>query len=236
MNTTAPARVVRRPATTFKVRRRGLSPKRQGEFDEWIQRWGLDIQGPGLDWAVVFGREMPVVLDIGFGHGESTIAMARAEPDVAVIGVEVHTPGVVTVLDAIVNDPLPHLRLVHGDLLPFLDRVGPASLAGVRVFFPDPWIKARQRHRRLIRDDVVAGLTDRLQLGGFLHVATDIEDYAAQIDTVCQAESRLRGSAIARPEWRPVTRFEQRGLDAGRDVTDLYYIREIFSGDQGPTD
>ncbi len=220
-----PAHQVRRPAASFKVRRRSLSPKRQAEFDEWVQRWSLDLAGPPLDWRDVFGRDGAVVLDVGFGHGESTIEMATNDPDLDVIGVEVHTPGVVTVLDAIEHRGLHHVRVVHGDLLPFLDRVPVESLAGVRVYFPDPWTKRRARHRRLVRTDVVEAFTDRLRLGGFLHLATDIADYAVAMQRVCDDEPRLAGGVVERPVWRPLTRFERRGLDAGRSPTDLLYTR-----------
>jgi tRNA (guanine-N7-)-methyltransferase len=219
------ARAVRRPAASFKVRRRSLSPKRQAEFDQWIETWGLDIEGPVLDWCDVFGRDGDVVLDVGFGHGESTIEMAATEPDIDVIGVEVHTPGVVTVLDAIEHRGLHQIRVVHGDLLPFLDRVPAASLAGIRVYFPDPWTKRRNHQRRLIRGDVVAALTDRLRVGGTLHLATDIADYAESMVATCAAEPRLVGGGIDRPDWRPPTRFEQRGLAAGRTPADLLYTR-----------
>lgn len=225
------ARNVRRPALTFKVRRRGLSSKRQAEFDEWLPRWSIPMTGPLLDWAEVFpddsGRDPSrgVVLDIGYGHGESTIAMAHAEPHLDVIGVEVHDPGVVTVLDAIVNDPLVNVRVVHGDAVVFLDRVPPESLRAVRIFFPDPWKKQRQHHRRLVRADIAIALVDRLEIGGELHLATDIADYAEQMKRVCDAEERLDGGEVDRPESRPVTRFERRGLDEGRPPTDLVYRR-----------
>ncbi|MEP1124572.1 MAG: tRNA (guanosine(46)-N7)-methyltransferase TrmB [Ilumatobacter sp.] len=227
------ARNVRRPALTFKVRRRGLSDKRRAEFDEWITDWSIPMDGPLLDWADVFpaGEGMArdpargVVLDIGFGHGESTIRMAHAEPELDVIGVEVHDPGVVTVLDAIVNDPLPHVRVMHGDVVPFLDRIAPESLRVVRIFFPDPWKKQRQHHRRLVRSDVVTALVDRMEIGGHLHLATDIVDYAELMQRVCDGESRLDGGVVERPGSRPLTRFEQRGLDEGRPPTDLIYRR-----------
>ena len=223
------ARDVTRPALTFKVRRRGLSPKRQREFDEWITKWSIDLDGPVLDWNHVFGPDRDpdrgVVLDVGFGHGESTIQMARTQPRLDVIGVEVHDPGVVTVLDAIENDPLPHVRVVHGDLIRFLRRIGPNSLEVVRIFFPDPWKKTRQHHRRLVREDVVAALVDRLEIGGELHLATDIADYAALMQAACDAEPRLEGGIVDRPVDRPLTRFEQRGLDEGRPPTDLRYTR-----------
>jgi tRNA (guanine-N7-)-methyltransferase len=207
------------------VRRRSLSPKRQAEFDEWVVRWGLDLDGPVLDWTEVFGRNGDVVLDVGFGHGESTIEMAAAQPELDVIGVEVHTPGVVTVLDAIEHRNLHHIRVVHGDLLLFLDRIAPESLAVVRIYFPDPWTKRRNFHRRMVGSDVVAALCDRLRVGGQLHLATDIADYAETMKQVCGAEERLTGGEIERPDWRPLTRFEQRGLDADRAPTDLLYTR-----------
>ncbi len=207
------------------MRRRSLSPKRQDEFDRWIVTWGLDLDGPALDWAETFGRDGDVVLDVGFGHGESTIEMAAAQPELDVIGVEVHTPGVVTVLDAIEHRHLHHIRVVHGDVLPFLDRIAPESLAVVRIYFPDPWTKRRNFHRRLVGPDVVAALVDRLKPRGQLHLATDIADYAIEMQRVCDAEPRLSGGVIDRPGWRPLTRFEQRGLDAGRSPTDLLYTR-----------
>jgi tRNA (guanine-N7-)-methyltransferase len=225
------ARVVARPALTFKVRRRGLSPRRQAQFDEWIETWNIPMDGPLLDWATVFDSsgerdaERGVVLDIGFGHGESTIQMARRQPELDVIGVEVHDPGVVTVLDAIENEPLPNVRVMHGDVIGFLPRIGPESLRIVRVFFPDPWKKVRQHHRRLMRSDVVTALTDRLEIGGEFQLATDIIDYAELMQEVCGADARLTGGVIERPDERPLTRFEQRGIDAGRPITDLRYRR-----------
>jgi tRNA (guanine-N7-)-methyltransferase len=132
---------------------------------------------------------------------------------------------VVTVLDAIEHVPLPNVRVVHGDVLPFLDRIPPGSLHAVRVFFPDPWVKTRQHHRRLIRPDTVAALTDRLEVGGELHLATDIADYAAAMTVACATEPRLAGGVVERPSWRPPTRFEQRGADAGRSAVDQIYTR-----------
>ncbi len=218
-------RSVRRPALTFQVRRRSLSPRRQAEFDQWIERWGLDLEGSELSWPDVFGRDGDVALDIGFGHGESTVRLAAEQPGLDVIAVEVHTPGVATVLDAIERQGLHHVRVVHGNVLPFLDRIPASSLAVVRIFFPDPWPKVRTRHRRLVGGDVVAALTDRLRVGGEIQLATDIADYADTMREVCDAEPRLEGGVIPRPAWRPLTRFEQRGLDAGRSPTDLRYVR-----------
>ena len=230
-----PDRVVPRPNNTFKPRRRAMSEQRQAEFDTWLERWGLDQSGELVDWNEVFGGR-PVVLDIGFGRGEGTVDMARADSGTAIVGIEVHTPGVVAVLDAIENDPLPHVRAVHGDVLRFLLRVPLDSLAGVRIYFPDPWPKKRHHARRLVRSDVVGALVDRLEVGGILHLATDIADYAQQMAEVCNAEDRLEGGIVPRPDWRPLTRFEQRGLDAGRPPTDLIYTRSPPAASDRPAD
>ena len=211
---------------TFKVRRRALSPRRQALLEGWLDRWGLSEAGPFLDWADVFPADaVDVVLDIGFGHGESTSQMALADPSTAVVGIEMHTPGVATLLESIERDELRNVRVVHGDALMFLDRVGSGTLSGARIFFPDPWPKVRQHHRRIVSHDVVRALIDRLRIGGTLHLATDISDYAEVMQRVCHAEPQLEGGVIDRPDWRPLTRFEQRGLDDARDSVDLLYRR-----------
>lgn len=217
-------RVVERPNTTFKPRRRSLSATRQADLARWAQHWALDEAGPEIDFTELFG-DLPVVLDIGFGRGEGTLAMARADHGTAIVGVEVHTPGVAAVLDAIDNDPLRHVRVVHGDVLRFLTRVPTESLSGIRIYFPDPWPKHRHHSRRLVRDDVIDALAQRLAIGGFVHLATDIADYAEQMQAACDRDPRLIGGVIERPHWRPVTRFEQRGIDEGRAAIDLWYER-----------
>lgn len=203
-----------------------MSPARQAQFTEWLGRSGLDESGPVIDWSAVFGASTPVVLDIGFGHGESTSQLALADAATAIVGLEVHTPGVATLLQAIEAHGLTNVRVVHGDALVFLDRVAPSSLAGVRIWFPDPWPKVRQHHRRLVDVEVVHALTDRLTIGGTLHLATDVADYAAVMQKACNTDDRLVGSVIERPAFRPMTRFEQRGIDEGRLSTDLWYVRE----------
>lgn len=210
---------------TFKVRRRKLSPARQAELDHWMAAWGVDEAGDVVDWDRLFGRRVEVFLDIGFGHGESTVAMAEADRSTGVVGIEVHTPGVATMLDAAATAGLDNVRVVHGDTLVFIDRIEPGSLSGIRIYFPDPWPKVRQHHRRIVSDDVVRALTDRLRIGGTLHLATDIAEYASVMQRVCDAEPRLTGGVIERPSWRPLTRFERRGLDEGRVAVDLLYRR-----------
>ena len=190
-------------------------------------RWALPVEGD-LEWSTVFdalAAPAAVVLDIGFGAGDGLVALAALRPHEAIVGVEVHTPGVAHVLEAIELNGWQHVRVLEDDVLALLPRLPVASLAGMRMFFPDPWPKTKQRHRRLARADVITQLVACVCVGGTLHFATDIVDYADQIARICADDSRLHGGVVARPEWRPVTRFEIRGLAEGREPIDLIYER-----------
>jgi tRNA (guanine-N7-)-methyltransferase len=212
-------------ARSFRPRRRGLSPERAEAYRRRVPRWTLPVEGDPLRFDDLFGALPDVVLDIGFGGGEGLIDMAAARPDECIVGVEIHTPGVANVLEAIDDNGWTHVRVVEGDALDLLPRIPVESLAAIRVWFPDPWLKNKQQHRRLVRPAVVPLLTDRVRVGGALHIATDIDDYARHSEKVIADELRLRGGRIERPDWRPVTRFERRGRAAGRTSTDLWYER-----------
>jgi tRNA (guanine-N7-)-methyltransferase len=213
------------PVRTFKPRRRSLTPRRAEVFARLAPIYTLADQGPIVDLDATFGHLAHVVLDIGFGIADMLLVMARAEPALDLIGIEVHTPGIAGALAGIEQHGLTNVRLVHGDALLFLDRLPERSLTGVRIFFPDPWPKARHQHRRLVRDDVVARLVALLRPGGWLHLATDNDDYAAQMRSVCDANDALVGGPIPRPAERPLTRYEQKGVEAGRVVVDFRYQR-----------
>lgn len=210
-------------ARTFKPRRRRGSPGREALLAR-MRPHLLSEQGDRLDLSSTIDPSDRVVLDVGFGGGQELIAMAIARPEESIIGVEVHTPGIARVLAAI-EEGLSNVRVVDGDALVFLDRLPPQSLAGVRIYFPDPWPKIRQRDRRLVQTKNMTRFVDRLAVGGTLHIATDVTDYAAQAEMVCGADPRLRGGRVERPSWRPETRFERRGRDEGRDAVDLIYER-----------
>lgn len=210
------------PARSFQPRRRRLSPTRDAAYRAAREQWVLATTGDPLDLGGLFAG-LPVVLDIGFGGGEGVVQMASARPHEAIIGCEVHTPGVAHVLEAITANGWRHVRVVEDDVLDFLPRLSAASLAGIRLWFPDPWPKKKQQHRRLFRPSVVTRLVDLLAPGGTFHVATDIEDYARQVTDVAAGEPRLQGGVVPRPEWRPLTRYEQRGLAAGRTPVDLVF-------------
>jgi tRNA (guanine-N7-)-methyltransferase len=184
-----------------------------------------------------FGRTAPLLLEIGSGMGETTVALAAAAPEVDHLAVEVFEPGLAQLLMRITEAGLGNVVPVRGDAVALLaERVPADSLDGIRVFFPDPWPKRRHHKRRLIQPDFVALAARRLRPGGTLHLATDWLDYAAQMREVCDAEPMLVNTAqpdgegwAIRPPWRPVTKFEQRARAEGRTVRDLTYRRLSIS-------
>jgi tRNA (guanine-N7-)-methyltransferase len=202
-------------------------------YERSMTRWGIAVEGPQLSFDEVFA--MPgaaigaIVLDIGFGGGEALIEVAELRPREHVIGVDVHTPGVAAVLEAVEARGMRNVRVVEGDVIDFICRVPERSLDAIRILFPDPWPKHRQRNRRLVRPDVVDVLVRSLRVGGTIHLATDSAEYAAQIERVCDAHPDLSGGVVERPAWRPMTRFEQRGIDEGRCPVDLIYNVSLSS-------
>ncbi|GCL61412.1 tRNA (guanine-N(7)-)-methyltransferase [Rubrivivax pictus] len=189
----------------------------------------LPFQPAVPDWDAVFGRSAPRVLEIGFGMGQATAAIAAARPDLDFIGVEVHQPGVGALLREIGERGLTNIRILQHDAVEVLRQmVAPASLAGVHVYFPDPWHKKRHHKRRLIQPPLVDLLTGRLAHGGWLHCATDWEDYAQQMLQVlgdCPALANTAEGYAPRPAMRPLTKFEARGLKLGHGVWDLLFTR-----------
>ena len=185
--------------------------------------------GPGpVDTDAWFGRSAPVVVEIGCGTGVSTAAMAQAEPHIDVVAVEVYKRGLAQLLSAIDREQITNIRLIRGDGLDVLeDMFGSESLTGVRVFFPDPWPKSRHHKRRLLQPGTVGLIADRLKRGGILHVATDHQEYAAQIAAAGDAEPRLRRARrdFAPPisVRRPTTKYESKARRAGSDVAELLW-------------
>jgi len=177
----------------------------------------------------VFGRVAPWVLEIGFGMGDATAQIAQALPGTDFLGVEVHTPGVGALLKHIGEKHLSNLRIVQHDAVEVLEHmIAPASLAGVHIFFPDPWHKKKHNKRRLIQAPFVSKLVTRLAPGGYLHCATDWQPYAEQMLQVLSAEPALRNTAegyAPKPDYRPLTKFENRGLKLGHGVWDLVFVK-----------
>ncbi|MDP1862868.1 MAG: tRNA (guanosine(46)-N7)-methyltransferase TrmB [Thiobacillus sp.] len=187
----------------------------------------LPYQPGELDLDQVFGRVAPRILEIGFGMGEGLAEIAAAHPENDYIGVEVHTPGVGALLKQLGERGLTNVRVVQHDAFEVLTRMlAPASLNGIHIFFPDPWHKTRHHKRRLIQPPLVRLLTSRLLSGGYIHLATDWENYAEQMLEVLAAEPLLHNTVTGyapRPDTRPLTKFEQRGIRLGHGVWDLVF-------------
>lgn len=192
--------------------------------------WGIEYVSERTDWDQVFGRTAPRYLEIGFGMGGATAEIAKNHPQNDYLGIEVHRPGVGNLLKLIEQDSLSNLRLMSHDAVDVVNEmIAPDSLDGVLVFFPDPWHKARHHKRRLIQPEFVRMLVSRLKLGGTIHCATDWENYAEQMLEVLSAEPLLENTADAyaeRPAYRPLTKFEARGLKLGHGVWDLVFRRK----------
>ena len=206
-----------------------MSSAQQRAYDALLQRFALPYAAAFVDLAGVFGRSAPKVLEIGFGMGETTAAIAQAHPDIDYLGVEVHSPGVGSLLKRIDELGLTNVRIVQHDAAEVVrDMLAPGTLDAVHVFFPDPWPKKRHHKRRLLQPPFVALLAARLKPGGLLHMATDWRHYAEQALAVLEAEPLLENTAAGfapRPAHRPPTKFEQRGVELGHGVWDLVFRR-----------
>jgi len=216
---------------SFVLRQGRVTQAQERHHQEGMPLWGIAYRPVLLDLDVVFGRAAPKILEIGFGMGESTAAIAAEHPENDYLGVEVHTPGVGGLLKEIAERRLTNVRIVQHDAVEVLRAMIPlSSLAGVQVFFPDPWPKKRHHKRRLLQPALVHLLAERLVPGGTLHCATDWEEYAQQMLAVLAAESLLANTAVdfaARPAYRPLTKFETRGLRLGHGVRDVVFRRSI---------
>src|SRR4051794_11647468 len=218
---------------TYHPRRSALGPEREEDLRTLFPVLGFsvheDVADAGLDTVALFGRTAPLVLEIGSGMGETTAAMAAADPSRDYLAVEAHLPGVASLLGLVARAGLTNVRVGYGDALDLVRRALPTeSLDAVHVFFPDPWPKARHHKRRLVQPSHVALLRSRLVVGGVLHCATDWVDYADAMLEALSADPFLENTStgfVPRPATRPVTKFEQRGLDLGHQVRDLVFRR-----------
>jgi tRNA (guanine-N7-)-methyltransferase len=219
----------RRSIRSFVVRAGRMGTGQTKALAELGPRFVLPYRAEELDRRAAFGRDAPLVLEIGFGMGDATAAIAQARPDTDFLGVEVHPPGVGALLRHVGEQGLSNIRIVQHDAVEVLQHmIAPASLAGVHVFFPDPWHKKRHHKRRLIQPDFVHTLALRLACGGYLHCATDWQPYAEQMLEVLSGEPLLANTAdgyAPKPDYRPLTKFEHRGLKLGHGVWDLVFRR-----------
>ena len=220
-------RLTTRSIRSFVLRQGRMSPAQVRAYEDLLPRLGIEYAPQPLDFAQVFGRQAPVVVEIGFGMGETTARIAEAMPGTNFLGLEVHAPGVGALLKLVGEKQLANVRVIRHDAVEVMQNmIAPASLAGIHVFFPDPWPKARHHKRRLIQSACVALLASRLAPGGYLHCATDWEEYARQMLEVLSADPQLINAAngfAAKPAYRPLTKFEARGLKLGHGVRDVLF-------------
>ncbi len=226
---------------SFSGRRGHFTSGQKSAYETLLPRYGIGFRNEPLDPFKAFGRQAPLVLEIGFGMGETTAAIAQANPDINYLGVEVYPAGVGALLRRIEEHSLNNIRIIQHDAIEVLNHMlVPDSLDAVHVFFPDPWPKARHHKRRLIRPDLVSLIASRLRAGASLHCATDWAHYALQMLSVLSASPLLQNTApptvlaenidqargfAPRPAYRPVTKFEKRGLGLGHGVWDLVFRR-----------
>ncbi|MBS1190598.1 MAG: trmB [Rhodocyclaceae bacterium] len=210
------------------VRRMGRMSQAQERFyADMMPKVGIEYAPQSIDLEAVFGRSAPKILEIGFGMGETTAKIAESCPQNDYLGVEVHTPGVGALCKLIAEKGLANLRICQHDAVEVVrDMLPEGSLSGIHVFFPDPWHKKRHNKRRLIQPPFVALLSSRLKAGGYFHCATDWEEYGQQMLEVLSGEPTLENTAdgfAPRPDYRPLTKFENRGLKLGHGVWDVIF-------------
>jgi tRNA (guanine-N7-)-methyltransferase len=218
-----------RPIRSYVLRQGRISNAQQRARDELLPIFAIAYSANLLDFEAEFGRNAPSILEIGFGMGETTAQIAALHPGTNFLAIDVHTPGVGSLLKQINEQQLKNVRIIQHDAVEIVrDMIPAAGLHGVHVFFPDPWPKKRHHKRRLLQVDFVSELAARLEPRGYLHVATDWQEYAEHILQVLSAEPLLANTAESysvRPACRPRTKFEERGLKLGHDVWDLVFRR-----------
>jgi len=220
-----------RPIRSFVLRQGRLTTGQQRALEQVMPIFGVPYQPALLDLATVFGRtESKKILEIGFGMGESAAYIASLLPEQDFLGVEVHTPGVGSLLKQIDEQQLKNLRIIQHDAVEVLNHmIADASLDGAHIFFPDPWHKKRHHKRRLIQAGFVKLLCSKLKAGAYLHVATDWQEYAEWVLEVLKAEPQLENTAAdyaPKPAYRPLTKFENRGIKLGHGVWDIVFLRK----------
>ena len=223
---------MRRTIKSFVLRAGRVSNRQQQALDQFLRDYELLLAEDPWDLEAVFGRKAETIIEIGFGMGGSLLAMAKQQPELNFIGIEVHRAGIGSLVADLHEQGINNVRIVPCDAVEvFKHHLSENSLAGVQIFFPDPWHKKRHHKRRLIQTEFVNLLIKRIKIGGFIHCATDWQDYAEHMRAVLTANPTLVNTEAnddfsPRPETRPLTKFEERGKRLGHGVWDLIYIRK----------
>jgi tRNA (guanine-N7-)-methyltransferase len=211
------------------LRQGRFSPAQQRAYETLLPRFGIPFSPVAIDLVHAFGRSGRKILEVGFGMGETTAAIAKTRPGDDFLAVEVHSPGVGALLRLIDEERLGNIRIVQHDAVEVVERMlAPESLDGIHVFFPDPWPKKRHHKRRLLQSAFVRALAERLTPTGYVHIATDWEDYASEMLETLRREpllANMHADFAPRPAYRPLTKFERRGIKLGHGVWDLVFER-----------
>jgi tRNA (guanine-N7-)-methyltransferase len=215
---------------SFVLRQGHLSAAQKRAMEQGMPLWGIEYRPEPLDLNQAFGRHAPKILEIGFGMGGASAEIAAQHPEIDYLGIEVHSPGVGNLLKLIEEHSLINLRLIRHDAVEVDQMLADASLDGIHIFFPDPWPKKRHHKRRLIQAELIAKLATKLRPGAYIHAATDWEEYATQILEVFASCPLLQNSVevgfAPRPDYRPLTKFELRGIRLGHGVWDVIFKRK----------
>ncbi len=219
----------RRSIRSYVLRQGHLSDSQANAITAGMPTWGIPFQEALIDPASIFGRDAPVIVEIGFGMGAATAQIAQNLPEKNFIAIEVHSPGVGNLLKLIEENQLRNIRVIQYDAVEVLDKmIADESLAGIHIYFPDPWHKKRHNKRRLIQLPFIEQLVPKLKKGGYLHLATDWAEYAEQMLLVLDQHAELENTAQAyapKPDYRPQTKFEARGLRLGHGIWDIVFKR-----------
>lgn len=226
----SPEESMRRRIHTFQIRAGHFTNSEKKDYEELLPVWGLEYKREKLNWEKVFGNKNPVVIEIGFGMGKATAIIAQNNPDINYLGLEVHKPGIGKLLGEIREKGLKNLRIIEHDALEVLENmIEDESVSAFHIFFPDPWQKKRHFKRRLIQRPRTDLITSKIQKGGYFYFVTDWLPYAEfgieQLNQTSGLKNKYEGYA-PRQEWRPETRFEQKGLDANRVINEMMFIKQ----------
>ena len=216
------------PITNRSYRLRGvrITPAQQEARDSLWAKFGVEFQESEIDLGTLFPSDQPIVMDIGYGMGEATWQIAKANPSTNYLGVEVHMPGVGKLMARLDEYELTNVRLIERDVFEvFYYMVKDSSLDGVHLFFPDPWPKKRHFKRRIVNERFLSDVAAKLKPGGYLHIATDWVPYAEWIKEVFSQTKLFTGGVVERPDWRPLTRFEGQGISKDHAVNDFRFLK-----------
>jgi tRNA (guanine-N7-)-methyltransferase len=215
-----------RAVRSYKLRGRRITEGQQEAWDRLWPLFGIEYSDQKINLAELFPNSKRVIMEIGFGMGEATAQIAAADPTTGYLAVEVHRPGIGKLLLRIEEGELKNLRTIEGDAFEVFEQmIVDSSLDGVHLFFPDPWPKARHFKRRIVNQEFIASVATKLKPGAFFHIATDWHPYAEWIAEEFTKQSLFTGGEVERPEWRPLTRFEDQGINKDHPVADFRFIK-----------